>query len=115
MINAVDNYILNLPETDKNCMLFLRSWILKQHPLITESLKYGMPFYSFNKKMFCYLWKSKTHPFPYIGFVNGHQLHHKDLLQEKRARMKILLVNPNEDIPVKKLNVIFEEAIKLMQ
>jgi uncharacterized protein YdhG (YjbR/CyaY superfamily) len=114
MINAVDTYFLNLQEPDKSCMLFLRTWILKQHPQITESLKYGMPFYSFNKKMFCYLWKSKTHPFPYIGFVNGNLLHHEDLIQEKRARIKILLLNPNKDIPIKKLKSIFSEAIKLM-
>jgi hypothetical protein len=93
--------------------LFLRSHILKQDSNLTESWKYGMPFYCFNKKMICYLWVHKKFRQPYIGIVEGKKINHPELLTEKRARMKILLINPELDIPVKKINGILKEVIAL--
>jgi hypothetical protein len=69
-----------------------------------------MPFYSYKGKMFCYLWIHKKYKQPYIGIVEGGQINHPDLIQEKRARMKILLVDANKDIPVKKINAILKMA-----
>jgi len=40
---------------------------------------------------------------PYIGFVNGHEINHPDLIDEKRAKMKILLLNPTQVYPLKRL------------
>lgn len=62
--------------------------------------------------MFCYLWQHKKLKMPYIGFVDGDKLHHKFLLQEKRARMKILPVDPAKDIPVKVIRKILADALK---
>jgi hypothetical protein len=89
-LSPVDNYFLQKEEPTRSCLQFLRSHIVKQNKNITETWKYGMPFYCFKDKMFCYLWVHKKYLRPYIGFVEGRQLHHPDLLQEKRARMKIL-------------------------
>jgi hypothetical protein len=80
---------------------------------ITESWKYGMPFFCYNGKMFCYLWVHKKIHQPYIGIVEGKQINHPDLIQEKRARMKILLVNAEKDIPLKKVNGIMKEVLLL--
>ena len=76
--------------------------ILKQNEAITEAWKYGMPFYCYHGKMFCYLWVHKTLHKPYLGLADGHRIDHPDLLQEKRARMKIFLIDPTKDIPMKK-------------
>ncbi|MEO7212416.1 DUF1801 domain-containing protein [Mucilaginibacter sp.] len=111
MIRPIDNYFLEKPEPAKSALAFLRSHILSLDAHLTEEWKYGMPMYCYKSKMFCYLWVHKKHLQPYIGIVEGHQLNHPDLLQEKRARMKILLIDATEDIPVEKINAILAEAL----
>lgn len=63
--------------------------------------------------MFCYLWIHKKLHQPYIGLVDGNKIEHEDLLQEKRARMKILLVNHLQDIPKKKIESVLKQAFIL--
>jgi hypothetical protein len=108
MLRPIDQYFSNQPEPIKSCLQALRSLVLAQ-PGITEAWKYGMPMYCINNKMCCYLWTHKKYKQPYIGFVEGARLNHPDLLQEKRARMKILLVAAKKDIPVKKINGLLKE------
>ena len=111
MLNAIDNYFLNKEEPVKSCLVFLRAHILKQDKNITEAWKYRMPFYCYKGKMFCYLWVHKKHLQPYIGIVEGVKINHPDLIQEKRARMKILLIDANKDIPVRKINSILKTTL----
>jgi hypothetical protein len=113
MLSPIDNYFLNKEEPVKSCLQFLRDHILKQDEGITEAWKYGMPFYCINGKMFCYLWVHKKFKQPYLGIVEGKMIDHPDLVQEKRARMKILLLDPKKDIPVKKITGILKEVLKL--
>jgi hypothetical protein len=112
-LRPIDSYFLQLEEPTQSCLQFLRKHILKKDPAISEAWKYGMPFFCYNGKMFCYLWTHKKHKQPYIGFVEGGKLNHPDLIIEKRARMKILLVDPSEDLPMKKIDAIFNEVLKL--
>ncbi len=94
-------------------MLALRSMLLRFDPNITEQWKYGMPFYCYNNKMFCYLWIHKKYKQPYIGIVEGNKIDHPLLIQEKRARMKILLLDPTKDVPVKVVSAILKRAVAL--
>jgi len=112
-MRPIDNYFLQKKEPIKSCLQFLRAHILKQNEEVTEAWKYGMPFYCYRGKMLCYLWVHKTLGKPYLGLVDGNRINHPDLLQEKRARMKIFLIDPTKDIPVKKLNVLLKLAIDL--
>lgn len=114
-LRPIDNYFLRQEEPDKSCLQFLRDHILRQDPRITEAWKYGMPFYCYRGKMFCYLWVHKKYHQPYLGIVEGSKVHHPDLLTEKRARMKILLVDPTRDIPVKKITALLKEVLALYQ
>lgn len=82
---------------------------------ITEAWKYGMPFYCFKGRMFCYLWVHKKLKQPYIGFVEGNNIDHPELVAEKRARMKILLLDRDKDIPVNTILSILQQAISLYQ
>lgn len=91
----------------------MREHILRQDPHITEAWKYGMPFFCYDGKMFCYLWVHKQHKQPYLGIVEGARVDHPDLLTEKRARMKILLLDPSKDIPMRKINGILKEVLAL--
>jgi hypothetical protein len=115
MLRPIDNYYLKQEEPIKSYFQFLRTHILASDSHVTETLKYGMPFFCFNGKMFCYLWFHKKYNQPYIGIVEGKLIDHPDLIQEKRARMKILLLDAEKDIPVKKINVILKATLALYQ
>ena len=63
--------------------------------------------------MFCYLWLHKKFNQPYIGIVEGKRLDFPELIIEKRSRMKIMLLDPGKDLPVKKIKIILLQAIRL--
>ena len=113
MLRPIDNYYLQKEEPVKSCLQFLREHILKLDNNITEAWKYGMPFFCIKGKMFCYLWVHKKFKQPYIGIVEGKKIDHPDLIIEKRARMKILLLDPGKDIPVRKINAIMKAVLAL--
>ena len=100
-------------EPVKGCLDLLRAHILGLHEDITEVWRYSMPFYCYKGKRFCYLWVHKKYGQPYIGIVEGKQINHPDLIIEKRARMKILLVDANKNIPVSKIRRILKEVLLL--
>jgi hypothetical protein len=91
----------------------LRTHILTQDSRLRESLKYGMPFYCIEKKMVFYLWVHKKFKKPYIGIVEGKKIDHPDLIVEKRARMKILLIDPEHNLPLKNIDGIIKQALAL--
>jgi hypothetical protein len=111
MLRPIDNFYFEKEEPIKSYLEFLREHILKLNSEMTEAWKYGMPFFYYKGRMFCYLWVHKKHKQPYIGIVEGKRMNHPDLLTGKRARMSILLLDPNEDIPIKKINTILKEAL----
>ena len=113
MLRPIDQYFLQQEEPVKSCLQFLRTFILQQDEYLTEAWKYGMPFYCYNGKMCCYLWQHKQYQQPYIGIVEGARILHPELLQEKRARMKILLIDPHKNIPIRKVRAILQEMIAL--
>ncbi|QSE96168.1 DUF1801 domain-containing protein [Fulvivirga lutea] len=113
MLNETDQFYDNQPEPNKSCLLALRSIILDLDEQITETKKYGMPCFCYKKKAFVYLWTDKKTHEPYILFVEGRQMNHPDLESGDRARMKILRVNPEKDIPLKKVKSILKIAVDL--
>ena len=113
MIRPIDLYFLQQGEPVKSCLQFLRQHILAQNKNITETWKYGMPFYNYKEKRICYLWVHKKFNQPYIGIVDGNRINHPDLVSENRKKMKILLINPDQDIPLKKLDIILKKVIAL--
>lgn len=114
MLRPIDNFFLEKEEPIKSCLQFLRDHILKFDKNIIEAWKYGAPFYSYGKKRCCYLWIHKKYLQPYIGFVDGKSLSHPDLLQENRIRMRILLIDPHKNIPIKKIDRILKEMVDLI-
>lgn len=111
-MRPIDEYFLKHEEPTRSCLEFLRGHILKQDGNITEQWRYGMPFYYYKDKMFCYLWTHKKLKLPYIGIVEGKRIDHPDLLLEKRARMKILLIDPIH-IPIATVDEILGKATAL--
>ena len=111
-IREIDNFYLSKSEPAKSCLLALREIIADFDENISEAWKYRMPVFLFKGKMFCYLWIDKKTSEPYIGIVEGNKINHPDLVRGNRARMKILPIDPNKDIPIKTIYSIFSEAIK---
>jgi hypothetical protein len=112
-LRPIDNYFLEKDEPVKNCLQFMRAHILKQDVNITEAWKYGMPFYCYKGKMFCYLWIHKKYQQPYLGLVEGGKIYHPNLLTEQRSRMKILLIDAHLDIQIDTINELLKAAIAL--
>lgn len=113
MLSELDNFYLKKEEPAKSCLLVLRDIITSYDKDITHTLKYGMPFFCYKGKMFCYLWTQKKTGLPYIGIVEGKHIDQKELIQEKRSRMKIMLFDPSEDLPVKTIRTILKQALDL--
>ena len=112
-MKQLDDFYLNLEEPIKGTLLALKEIILKQDKDITNVLKYGMPFFCFKNKMFCYLWIDKKLKQPYIGIVEGKYFDETFLIQEKRSRMKIMLLDSNEDLPIERIEDIVKKALNL--
>lgn len=113
MLSELDQFYLKQKEPIKGTLLALRDIILSVDKNITPEWKYKLPFFYYQGKMLCYLWIHKKYHHPYIGFVDGHLLHDEELLVEKRARMKILLIDPEEDLPLEKINTLLKEVLYL--
>jgi hypothetical protein len=113
MLREIDIFFIDQPEPAKECLIFLRQFILAYNRDITEAWKYKMPFYCYKGKMFCYLWVDKKTHQPYIGIVEGRKIEHPLLLIEKRSRMKIMMFDAEEDIPVKAIDTILRMALDI--
>ena len=113
MLRPIDNYFLQNEEPFKSCLQFLRHHILHFDTNITERWLYGMPFFYYKGKRFCYLWIHKKYRKPYLGIVDGNKVDDPNLLQEKRAKMKIFLIDAGKDVPLTKVNIILRKALAL--
>jgi len=114
-MEKMDHFYLDKAEPIKSCLLALREIILRQNPEISAAWKYGMPFFCLRGKMFYYLWIHKKLGQPYLGIVEGKHFDQPFLIQEKRSRMKIMLFDPNEDLPLETIESILQQALKLYQ
>nr|WP_199000434.1 DUF1801 domain-containing protein [Flavobacterium sp. ASV13] len=112
-MKQLDDFYLKQEEPIKGIFLALKEIILKQDDYITNELKYGMPFFSYKGKMFCYLWIHKKIKQPYIGIVEGKHFDEPFLIQESRSRMKIMMLNADEDLPLEKIELIIKKALNL--
>jgi len=113
MVEELHNYYLNKEEPNKSCLLALRSIILDQDTNVTETQKWGMPCFCYKKKMFCYLWTDKKTDEPYLLMVEGKYLDNPELEAGDRSRMKIFRVNPDKELPIKKIERILQKALEL--
>jgi len=115
MVREIDNFFAEHDEPMRSSLLALRDFILHFKEGIIEKWMYKMPFYYYKGKRFCYIWTDKKRNQPYVGIVDGKDIVHTQLIAEKRSRMKILLIDPNEDLPVKTISVILMAAIELVE
>ena len=112
-MKELDDFYLKQEESLKEALLALKEIIIKQDNDITNVLKYGMPFFCYKGKMFCYLWIHKKLKHPYIGIVEGKHFDEPFLLQEARSRMKIMILDSDEDLPLERIENVIRKALNL--
>jgi len=112
-MNALENYYDSQQEPTKSCLLALRTIILAADKDVSAAWKYGMPFFTYKGKMFCYLWVHKKNGHPYIGLVEGKHFDEPFLVGEDRSRMKIMLLDPGKDLPIATIKTILKKALDL--
>lgn len=110
-MSGLTEFYLKQEDSVKETMLALKDLILRQNADITHELKYGMPFFCYKGKMFCYFWIHKQYKQPYIGFVEGKLFDEPFMLQEKRSRMKIFLIDRNSDLPIEQIELLVQKAL----
>ncbi len=110
-MRELDDFYLKQDEPIKGTLLALREIILQQDKEVTHTWKYGMPFFCYKGKMFCYLWVHRKHKKPYIGIVEGKRFDEPFLIQEDRSRMKIMLFEPNQDLPLQTIENLLQKAL----
>lgn len=113
MLSHLKQFYDRQPEPNRSCFLAIRQIILSANELLTEEYKYGLPFFYYKGRGLCYLWQDKKTRIPYIGFADGGLIDHPMLIKGDRKRMKILEVNPTEDIDVNLIQSILKLAIQL--
>ena len=112
-LSQLENFYLKHEEPHLSCFLALKEIILSYNSDISSTWKYGMPFFSYRNKMFCYLWFHKKLKQAYVGIINGNLIEHPDLIQEKRSKIKIILFDSNEDLPIEKIHEILQRSIEI--
>jgi len=105
-MNPIDNFYENQIEPFYSTMNFIRRFILKEIPEITENWKYGTPFFILKKKNFAYLWIDKKSQFVYLGFPAGNLIEHPNLIQRDKKFVKKYFIDPNQDIHIEELKNI---------
>ncbi len=114
-MTEIESYYSNQQEPIKGTLLALKNIVLSLDKNISHEWKYGMPFFCYKGKMFCYLWVHKKYKQPYLGIVEGIHMDEPYLLQEKRNRMKIMLLDANEDLPLYKIETLLKKLLKFYQ
>lgn len=113
MKEKIDAYFLKQIEPNRSCLFALRDIIRNYNNEISEEWKYGIPYYYYKKKPFCYIWKDKTTQKPYIGISRGILIKHPSLIQGNRTKIKILPIETDKDILIETIYSIFDLATKL--
>jgi uncharacterized protein DUF1801 len=113
IMNPLDKYYLDKEEPYRSCLQSLRSIVLGMDRNMTEKWRYGMPFFYCKGRMACYLWLDKKNLKPYLGIVEGSRVEYKGLEQGKRKRMKIYVVDPHKNLPVKDIKAILKKMLRV--
>jgi hypothetical protein len=89
--------------------------ILGHDVKMTETLKWSIPCFSYDKHICCYLNIDRKKQQPYILFSSGQQLDHPQLEVGNRKKMKSLPVHTSKDLQINIIQEILDQAIAIYQ
>ena len=112
-MNVLDEFYYSQPGAVRETLLAMKEIILSLDAAITEHWKYNMPFFYYRGKMFCYLRINRKSGKPYLGVVDGKYIDHPLLIQEDRKRMKILYLDPEQDLPQEAILCVLQQGVTI--
>lgn len=87
-MKPAEEYILKQPEHFQMIMMHLCAVVEQVSPEVELLFKWGLPFYYYNKKPFCYLNPIKKENAIDLCFMKGHLLkNHKDKMIDKDRKL----------------------------
>ena len=111
-MKPAEEYIFRQPEMYREILLHIVA-VVEQELKDTELLfKWGIPYFYYKKKPFCYLAPNHKSKFVDVGFAKGFQLlkNQESLVDENRNTVKSLRYTTLEGIDNSILKSVIEEA-----
>ena len=114
-MKLTDEYIYRQPEKYRSIVLHLISVFEREIPDSNLLFKWGIPYFYYKKKPFCYLAPNHNKGFVDAGFARGFQLagNQEFLIGEKRNTIKSLRYYNLKDIDNAVLIDVIKEAATL--
>ena len=111
-MKITDEYIYRQPEKFRSILLHLISVFEREIPELVLLFKWGIPYFYYKKKMFCYLAPNHKKGFVDAGFSRGFQLkgNQEFLESENRNTVKSLRYYSLEAIDNAVLEAVIREA-----
>lgn len=109
----IDKFYLEKEEPVKSCLMALKTIISDYNEGFIHTWRYRLPCFMYKNQIFCYLWVDKKSQHPYIAIGKGVKIEHPQLIQGNRTFVKLLMINPEEDIPIETIHSIFDMAMEL--
>jgi uncharacterized protein YdhG (YjbR/CyaY superfamily) len=116
-VNAVEEFISNLPRDEQQVVKKLRALILEADPRFQERLSYNVPYFYIHRGIF-FLWPASAPMGPkqckvIFGFCYGNLLSNEQglLLSEGRKQVYMIKYSKLSEISDNILNEIIQEAI----
>jgi hypothetical protein len=114
-MRLTDEYIHRQPEKFQFILLHLIGVFQREIPELVLQFKWGIPYFYYRKKPFCYLVCNTKKGFVDVGFAKGFQLkqHQEYLVYENRNTVKSLRYTELKSIDNAILNSVMREALSL--
>jgi hypothetical protein len=114
-MKPTQEYILRQPEKYQVIVLHIIDVVGRIIPEAVLLFKYGIPYFYYKKKPFCYLAPNHKKEFVDVGFARGFQLKQNQefLISEKRNTVKSLRYFSLSEIDNAILIAVIEEAVSL--
>lgn len=111
-MKPTQEYIFRQPEKYQVIILHIIDVVERIIPEAELLFKYGIPYFYYKKKPFCYLAPNHKKEFVDVGFARGFQLKQNQefLISENRNTVKSLRYFSIEEIDNKILEKVIEEA-----
>lgn len=116
-MRETDEYLLRQPKQFQEIALYVIADVNRIVPDAKLMFKWGIPFFYYNGKPFCYVAPNHKKKFVDVGFLKGFELKRntEHLISEKRTVVKSLRYSSLIDIDALILEDVLLEALSLHQ
>ncbi len=114
-MKQTDDYIFRQPENYRAILLHLIVIVERIVPNVDLRFKYGIPYFYYKQKAFCYLASNPKKGYIDLGFARGFQLNNYQevLVDENRNTVKSLRYFSLETINNSILEAVLQETMTL--